>query len=115
EEGIITGIVTDITERKHLEAQLRQAQKMEAIGTLTGGIAHDFNNIINVIMGYGTLVQDSIEAGSLSKERMNEVIKAADRAAALIRRLLAFSRKQLIDVTPFNINELILGLQKMLV
>ena len=115
EDGVITGTITDITERKHLEAQLRHAQKMEAIGTLTGGIAHDFNNILNVIIGFSTMVQDSLEASSPSKEQMNEVHTAAEKAVILIRRLLAFSRRQVIEVKPLNINELVLGLQRMLV
>jgi PAS domain S-box-containing protein len=105
----------EITELKHLEAQLRHAQKMEAVGTLAGGIAHDFNNILNVIMGYGSMVFDSLEAGSRSREQMNEVLIAADRATDLTKRLLVFSRKQVVEVKPININELILGLQKMLV
>jgi CheY-like chemotaxis protein len=88
---------------------------MEAVGTLAGGIAHDFNNILNVILGYGTMVMDKLEAGSSSKEHMIEVLIAADRAANLTKRLLVFSRKQVVEVRPININELILGLQKMLV
>ena len=111
----VKGILRDVTEREHLGTQLRHAQKMEAVGTLAGGIAHDFNNILNVIMGYGTMVLDSLETDSPIKGRMNEVLAAAEKAADLTKRLLAFSRKQVIDVKPVNINELILGLQKMLV
>ncbi|KAF0144169.1 MAG: PAS domain S-box [Nitrospirae bacterium] len=107
-------IINDITEKRKLEDQLRHAQKMEAVGTLAGGIAHDFNNILNVIIGYGTMVLDRIGDDQLSKEQMNEVLTAADRAAALTKRLLVFSRKQVVEVKPVNINELILGLQKML-
>ena len=111
----ISGVGRDLTERKKLEAQLRHAQKMEAVGTLAGGIAHDFNNILNVIIGYGTMVMDKIEADSPLKEQMNEVLVAAERAANLTKRLLVFSRKQVVEVKPINVNELILGLQKMLV
>ncbi|MGC2061425.1 MAG: response regulator [Thermodesulfovibrionales bacterium] len=114
EDNIISGMVADITERKHLEAQLRHAQKMEAIGTLAGGIAHDFNNILNVIMGYGSMVLDRMEADSLSKGQMNEVLAAAERAAVLTKRLLTFSRKQVVDVKPINVNETVSGIQKML-
>ena len=111
----ISGVGRDLTERNKLEAQLLHSQKMEAVGTLAGGIAHDFNNILNVIMGYGTMVMDKLEAGSPLKEHMNQVLTAADRAANLTKRLLVFSRKQVVEVKPVNINELILGLQKMLV
>ena len=111
----VASIGNDVTEHRKLEDQLRHAQKMEAVGTLAGGIAHDFNNILNVIIGYGTMVMDKLEDGSPSKERMNEVLIAADRAANLTKRLLVFSRKQVVEVKPININELILGLQKMLV
>jgi PAS domain S-box-containing protein len=118
----ISGVGRDTSERKKaeeenkkLEAQLRHAQKMEAVGTLAGGIAHDFNNILNVIMGYGTMVMDNLEDGSPAKKDMNEVIAAAERAADLTKRLLVLSRKQVVDVKRININEIILGLQKLLV
>lgn len=108
------GVDVDITEFLKLEDQLRHAQKMEAVGTMAGGIAHDFNNILNVIIGYGTMILDRMEADSLSKEQMNEILAAAERAAILTKRLLIFSRKQVVEMKPVNINELILGLQKML-
>jgi PAS domain S-box-containing protein len=106
--------IRDVTEHKKLEAQLRQAQKMEAVGLLAGGIAHDFNNILNVIMGYGGMVLDNLESGSASKEDMNTLLAAAERAANLTKRLLVFSRNQVVDVKPVDINELILDLRKML-
>ena len=115
EDGFITGMVTDVTERRHLEVQLRHAQKMEAVGTLAGGIAHDFNNILNVIIGYGSMVLDKLEADSPLKVQMNEVLAAAERAAVLTKRLLAFSRKQLAEVKPVNVNETVINIQKMLV
>ncbi len=111
--GVI-GMVRDITEHHKLEEQLRQSQKMEAIGTLAGGVAHDFNNILSVIMGYGTMVMDCLEDGSTSKKDIKEVLTAAERAATLTKRLLVFSRKQVVEVKPVNINETILSLQKML-
>lgn len=106
--------IRDVTERKKLEFQLRHAQKMEAVGRLAGGIAHDFNNILNVIMGYGTMVADTLEAGSPAKENMNEVLIAAARAADLTQKLLVFSRKDVVEVMPVDINEIILGVKKML-
>jgi PAS domain S-box-containing protein len=115
--NIVAGIelVRDVTDHKKLEAQLRHSQKMEAVGTLAGGIAHDFNNILSVIKGYGAMVMDTLEAGSPSREDMNEVLTAADRAADLTRRLLLFSRNEIVQVKPVDINALLLGLQKMLV
>ncbi|MFZ3046195.1 MAG: PAS domain S-box protein [Desulfatirhabdiaceae bacterium] len=114
-ELVLLSTARDITDRKFMEERLLQVQKMEAVGTLAGGIAHDFNNILNVIIGFGTMVIDTLEAGSPSKEQMNEVLSAAERAADLTKRLLLFSRKQVVEVKPVNINELILGLQKILV
>jgi len=111
----VASIGTDVTEHKKLEDQLRHAQKMEAVGTLAGGIAHDFNNMLNVIMGYGSMVMDTLEAGSQTKEQMHEVLIAAERAANLTKRLLVFSRKQAVAVKSVNINEVIHDLQKMLV
>lgn len=101
-------------EKSKLEAQLRHAQKMEAVGTLAGGITHDFNNILNVIMGYGGMVLDGLESDSPSKEDMNTLLAAAERAANLTKRLLVFTRNQVVDVKPVNINELILDLRKLL-
>lgn len=108
------GMVRDITHQRKLEEQLRHAQKMEAVGTLAGGIAHDFNNILNVIMGYGSMILDGLGADNPLSVQMHEVLAAAERAANLTRRLLVFSRKQIVDVRPINVNETILGIQKML-
>lgn len=110
----VMGIARDITEHHNLEQQLRHAQKMEAIGTLAGGIAHDFNNILNVILGYGSMVLEGLRADQHLREKMNEVLVAADRATNLTKRLLMFSRKQDMEMKPVNVNDIILGIEKML-
>jgi len=121
--GVVTMVHTvhDITsqkkaeeERTLLEGQLRHAQKMEAIGTLAGGIAHDFNNLLNVIMGYGSIVMDGLGKDNPLGGQMNEVLAAAEKAAQLTNRLLLFSRKEMPEVKPVNVNELVVGIQKML-
>jgi PAS domain S-box-containing protein len=117
-EGKVVAIqatLRNITKHRKLEAQLRHSQKMETVGTLVGGIAHDFNNILNVIMGYGVMVKDTLAAGSPAMGDMNEVLTAADRAADLTKRLLVFSRKKIVEVSSVNINALILDLKKLLI
>jgi signal transduction histidine kinase/CheY-like chemotaxis protein len=102
------------TEKRQLEEQLRQAQKMEAIGTLAGGIAHDFNNILMVIIGYGDLLLMKLEKNETVKKFVVQILAAAKRAANLTQSLLAFSRKQIIDPRPLNLNEVIINVEKML-
>jgi len=104
----------DITELRHLENQLRQAQKMEAIGTLAGGIAHDFNNILTALMGYTTLMQFKMEAGSPLQPYVNQILSASKKASDLIGSLLAFSRKQPITLAPVDINRIIGETEKLL-
>jgi PAS domain S-box-containing protein len=104
----LAGSLTDITERKKLEQQLLQSQKMESIGTLAGGVAHEFNNLLTAISGYGQILQESIPADDeLSRESIGHVMNATERAADLTRGLLAFSRKQLINPKPVHIDTLI--------
>ena len=110
----VLGVTSDVTEHKRLEDQLRQAQKMEAIGQLAGGIAHDFNNLLTAIGGYADMVIETLDEADPRREEMQEVTKATTRAAALTRQLLAFSRRQLLQPTVLDVNEMVGGVQKLL-
>jgi PAS domain S-box-containing protein len=108
--GLITGIfaaVADDTERKRLEEQFRQSQKMEAVGRLAGGIAHDFNNLLTVITGYCQMLMDKLEPDNPMGEDMRQVLKAADRATTLTKQLLAFSRQQVVQPKVLSLDGLI--------
>jgi two-component system, cell cycle sensor histidine kinase and response regulator CckA len=104
----------DITERKQLEQQLQMAQKVEAIGRLSGGIAHDFNNILGVIIGYTEAVQKRMRPEDAFREAIDEIQRAAKRAASLTQQLLAFSRKQVLEPTILDLNAVIRDMEKML-
>jgi PAS domain S-box-containing protein len=110
----VLGVATDITDRKQTEEQLRQSQKMEAIGQLAGGVAHDFNNLLGVITGYSDLLAKDLGPQHAGLRRVEEIRKAADRAAALTRQLLAFSRKQLLQPKVLDLNAVVTDLEKML-
>ncbi|MBI4963630.1 MAG: PAS domain S-box protein [Desulfomonile tiedjei] len=107
-------ILRDITESKRLEEQLRQAVKMEAVGRLAGGVAHDFNNLLTAIMGYTNLLLQQIPRDSSQHEKLAQVFRAADRAATLTGQLLAFSRKQVLDVKVLDLNHVIAGWEQVL-
>ncbi len=107
-------IVEDVTERKALEDQLRQAQKMEAVGKLAGGVAHDFNNLLTVITGYTQILMDQQSENAQASHSIEQILKAADRATSLTRQLLAFSRRQMLQPRLVSLNTLIRNLEKML-
>src|SRR5712691_13443758 len=104
EATTMLGVATEITERKRLEEQLMQSQKMEAIGQLAGGVAHDFNNILTAIVGYTDLLTAEFAGNARQLEDLEEIRKAARRAAALTRQLLAFSRKQVLEPRIIDVN-----------
>ena len=104
-----------LTERIHLEEQLRQSQKMEAVGQLAGGIAHDFNNILTVIYGFGSMLALDERLNQTQKERVDQILISAEKAAQLTKGLLAFSRKQVMTLAQVNLNEIVQHVKKMLV
>jgi len=108
------GISRDITGQRRLEEQIRQAQKMESIGTLAGGIAHDFNNILSSILGYGELALEEIAEGGPGWESVNTIIEAGRRASHLTRDLLLFSRKQISQKALIDVNETVAGIEKII-
>ena len=117
EQGQLTHfevIGEEITTRKALEAQLRQAQKMESIGRLTGGIAHDFNNLLGVIIGYSVVLEEREDCDAELQKGIQEIKKAGQRAAALTRQLLAFSRQQVLEPRVMNLNTVVADMGKML-
>jgi PAS domain S-box-containing protein len=97
----------DVTGRMRLEEQLRQAQKMEAVGRLAGGVAHDFNNILTAIIGYGNVLQMKMKKDEPLRSHVDQVLASAEKAAVLTQSLLAFSRKQVINPRPVSVNEII--------
>ena len=110
----VLGILVDVTEQRNLEEQLRQAQKMEAVGRLAGGIAHDFNNVLTAIQGYANLVIADTPETDERRSDLLEILQAADRAASFTRQLLAFSRKQITQPVHTDLNGLIANMEKLL-
>ncbi|MBY0523382.1 MAG: PAS domain S-box protein [Gemmataceae bacterium] len=108
------GTVQDVTDRKHLEAQLRQAQKMEAIGRLAGGVAHDFNNLLTGIIGYADLLMTDRTADDPIYDHLDQIKKAGERAAALTSQLLAFSRRQILAPRVLDLNNVVRDMEKIL-
>ena len=110
----IACVISDQTEKKHLEEQLRQSQKMEAVGHLAGGIAHDFNNILTVIVGYGNFLQLDDALTTQQHDQVDQIIAAAERGSQLTRGLLTFSRKQVMNPRTLDLNTLVEQVQKFL-
>ncbi|MFZ2949470.1 MAG: response regulator [Desulfuromonadaceae bacterium] len=104
----------EIVERQAAQEQLRQSQKMEAIGTLAGGVAHDFNNILTAIMGFGSILRAKLEGEAKLAQYADNILNAADKAAKLTYSLLAFSRKQIIETKPEEVSEIVRTIDKLL-
>ncbi|GAC1037390.1 hypothetical protein thsps117_21470 [Pseudomonas sp. No.117] len=116
EDDLIYAVGRDVTEQQELQEQLRQAQKMEAVGQLTGGIAHDFNNLLTGIMGSLDMLQRHQKAGRQDKfdQYLHSALTSAQRAAALTQRLLAFSRRQALDLQPIHVNACVSSMEELL-
>lgn len=111
---MVQGSARDISDRKLLEERLRQAAKMEAIGQLAGGIAHDFNNLLTAMIGYADMLKAEVPENTHWHEKLAQIDNAAKRAAGLTQQLLAFGRKQLLEIEPIDLNAAIAGFEKML-
>jgi PAS domain S-box-containing protein len=107
-------VIADITDRRKLEEQFRQAQKMEAVGRLAGGVAHDFNNLLTVITGYTQMILDGLEEQNSLRSYVEEIVHASDSAAALTNQLLAFSRRQIVKPQVLDLNTLVEGMDNLL-
>ena len=114
DETIFVGVVHDLTAQKAIEGDLRQAQRLDAIGKLTGGIAHDFNNILMVIMGDAEAMAKDGSLPEGTQKRLKRILQATDRAAELTRQMLAFARKQPLDPRPTDLNEVVVAIDKLL-
>ena len=115
EDGLwVSAAIRDLTERRKLENQFRQAQKMESIGTMAGGIAHDFNNLLTVILSYSSSLSDELPKNSRNHRAAEQIHAAAERGAGLTNQLLAFSRKQVFQLRVLNQNDIVRNLLKML-
>jgi len=110
----VASIGVDVTDHRGVEEQLRQSQKMEAVGRLAGGVAHDFNNMLSVIMGYAEISMRNLPPDDKLRHRLNEILKAAQRSSEITRQLLAFSRKEVIAPKVVNLNALIIDTEKTL-
>jgi PAS domain S-box-containing protein len=111
---VMEGIIVDITERKLLENQLQQSRRMEAVGRLAGGIAHDFNNLLTIIKGYAELAVQRAGIQPELRADVQQIESAAERASTLIRQLLAFSRRQVLQPKIIDLNAIVMGLDKLL-
>jgi two-component system cell cycle sensor histidine kinase/response regulator CckA len=111
---VLEAIAEDVTDRRVLEDQLRQAQKMEAVGRLAGGVAHDFNNLLMVISGYAEVILAELPLDHCLHEKGRAIQLAADRATTLTRQLLAFSRKQLLELKVVDVNAIVLDMERLL-
>ena len=115
--GLAKGVVhmvADVTERRRLEEQLHHSLKMEAVGRLAGGVAHDFNNLLMIISGYSQMLLSGTAAGDPARSDLEEVVKAAERAADLTKQLLTFSRRQIVQPSLLDLNSLVRNLERML-
>jgi PAS domain S-box-containing protein len=117
EEGQFSGLLSlaeDVTERRTMEDQLRQAQKMEAVGQLAGGVAHDFNNLLSVVLSYSDFLLADMQKDAAGRDELDQIRRAGERAAELTRQLLIFSRQQVVEPKVLDLNEVLVDIDKML-